>query len=244
MTEVEEGSKEGHLPDTDKLRRFSLGLGIALLIYVLACGELGDNVQTVLTPIVHFKRPSVLFVALLLASVYSAYRYWYYAINLGLTRANIREYLCQPNAVYVFLGGETTFRQLLERPAQNSLPQEYMFALLRKLPAGLSRKDCTVLANGAKEPELVNEQIAKHLNQYLPGLKSENISTQTPQGGNGWAHVSSMSFKTKVLCWIENTESWLPIIVNGLAIVAWVVSLFWPELFCIRTAPLHTFPDL
>ena len=36
--------KEGQLPDTDKLRRFSLGVGVALLIYVLACGEFGDSV--------------------------------------------------------------------------------------------------------------------------------------------------------------------------------------------------------
>ena len=107
----EDAEQDRRFPDIDKLRRFSLGVGIALLIYVFAGGKFGDHVQTILTPIVEFERPWVLLGALLLASIYSTYRYWYYGIHLASTRAKIRKYLRQPESVYVFVGDETFYEQ-------------------------------------------------------------------------------------------------------------------------------------
>lgn len=229
MAEDHKEETENGLPDTGKLRRFSLGVGVALIIYTLAGGEFGDSVQTVLTPIVHFQRPSALLWALLLASIYSTYRYWYYGIRLALTRSKIREYLCSEESVYVFIGHERFFEEALgQHASQQTVPKDCVARLCRQLPQGLHRGECIVITYGASEPELVQEQVAKKLDKYFPGLTSVNVSVKTPQKGNAWAHVESTNPVTNWWCWLEDFELWLPIIVNGAAVVLCIGREAWP----------------
>jgi hypothetical protein len=218
----EDAEPDRDLPDTTKLRRFALGVGVALLIYVLAGGEFGDSVHTVLTPIVHFERPSVLLGALLLASIYSSYRYWYYAIKLAPTRAKIREYFREPRSVYVFLGDEQFYKDSIATTGQTPF-RVAVSHLDGKLPSGLSREQGMVITHGYDECK----QVARKLEHYFPGLKTENISV-TKENGTCWAYVSTTSHVTNWWCWVEGVELWLPIIVNGAALVACVGRESWP----------------
>ena len=228
MTENEEVSKAGQLPDTEKLRRFSLGVGIALLIYVFAGGEFGDSFQTILTPIIHFKRSWVLLLALILTSVYSSYRYWYYGIHLASTRAKMRKYLESSDSVYVFNDSENVFNS----QANHINPTEtrnFLSALYAKVPAGLARKDYICITHGSYDTDQIKQKVAKQLEQYFPQIKAANIETSIIKGQHWWAHVGSLSLQTQVLCCIEDTELYLPIIVNGVATAAWIVAWLWPQ---------------
>ena len=219
---------ERNLPDAEKLRRFSLSVGVALLIYVLAGGQFGQTVQTVLTPIVHFDRPGYLLGALVLASLYSSSRYWYYVIHSPQTRRKIRKFLRKSGAVLVFFGDEIYFEEQMKPSAQTET-RHCLAALYSRLPPGLPRSDFQVITHNVKEPELVNEQVAKKLNKHFPGLEGVNVSVEAPQQrGICWAHVSTTSRTTDWWCWLEDFDLWLPIILNGVALVGLLVRETWP----------------
>lgn len=210
------------LPDATKLRRFALGVGVALLIYVLAGGKFGHSVQTILVPIVEFTRPWIFSWALILASVYSSYRYWYYAIKLAPTRAKIRKYFREPRSVYVFLGDARFYTENVT----NSGTTPFRMALSHvhgKLPSGLSREENVVISYGFDECA----QVARKLERYFPGLRPEDISVMR-ENTICWAHVNSTSRATDWWCWIEDVELRLPIIVNGVALLAYIGRESWP----------------
>jgi|CXWL01.1.fsa_nt_gi hypothetical protein len=223
------------LPDTDKLRRFSLGVGVALLIYAVAGGHIGQSLQTVLIPIVHFDRPQFLLGALVLASIYSTSRYWYYGIRLSQTRGKIREYLRKEGSVLVFVGDEMRFTQELNvQPPNHTRKCQGMH--YGRLHPDWPRSDFHVITHGQTEPELIEKQIAAKLEKYFPGLKAEDISFVPDKESIGRAQVFTTSQSTDRWCWLEEVELRLPIIVNAVAWVSLLGCAAWslfPLLGCV-----------
>ena len=73
-------------PDLQKLRRFSLAIGLILLTYSMAAVEIpSDEVIRPLGLPVKIGNPNLLGIALVLASVYGMLRFYYYGVVLHLT---------------------------------------------------------------------------------------------------------------------------------------------------------------
>jgi hypothetical protein len=90
-------SNESH-PDVTKLRRFALTVGLLLFTYSLAGVRLETSAK--ITPFGFpflISRPDLLGIGLVLASVYSAARYWYYALMAGISPARARRRLLVNN---------------------------------------------------------------------------------------------------------------------------------------------------
>ena len=78
-------------PDLDKLRRFTLTIGMILLVYSLAGVKLQSPAQ--IRPLgipLEISHPEYLPVGLILASLYAALRFWYYGVKRSHTPAFIQ----------------------------------------------------------------------------------------------------------------------------------------------------------
>lgn len=65
------------------------------------------------------------------------------------------------------------------------------------------------------------EQAKKEVERYFPGIGSQRVNFQAFQGGAG-CHVDiKVPAIVRAVCWIENLDFLLPIIVNILAIAFW-----------------------
>nr|WP_281720585.1 hypothetical protein [Nitrosomonas nitrosa] len=218
--------REKGLPDTDKLRRFSLSVGMALLLYTLAGGQFEDRLQTPLsTAIISIKCPWVLLWAFGFTAVYSAYRYWYYAINLALTRSKIRKRFQQKESIYAFGGSETYFQQESKHSSETTT-KNFIFKTAQDAPAGLPVKAFIINTEGAVNEREIQQRIAKQLDSYFPRIRAENIVLiPSEDKTHRLAHIGSIDFKTIFFCWMENAELWLPVIVNAFAVI---LCLAWP----------------
>ena len=221
-----EGPEEPGENTINKLRRFSLGISSALLIYVLAGGEIPDEIKTQAVTVVHFKNPSVLLVFLVLVTAYASFRYWYHGIYRALTRRKVRAYLVKPESIFVFSGSERRFNSFMDREAETDI-RACVHVLYRKLPSGMPRDHCVVIGHDGTEEHQIKEQAAKKAGHYFPGLTPENISI-IPLGTQAWAHVSSISSSTRWTCWTEDVDLYLPVLVSGLALVAICFYALWP----------------
>ena len=229
---IESSEEEASAPNVEKLRRFALGVGIALLIYVVAGGEIEDKLQTPITPLVHFVNPQVLLWIFLVAVIYSSYRYWYYGIHLAMTRKKIRKYLRSNDSTYVFAGAESSYEQSVN-VNHHTKTKSMLSALYRKLPPDLPRSACIVVTHAESRDDFLKAQVAKKLERYFPGLKARNVSTtmaDAEASENLWSHVSSISNVTRWLCLIEDAELYLPIFVSGFAVLALFIGRVWPWL--------------
>ena len=81
-------------PDITKLRRFALSIGLILFFYAIAGVEL--DVAKSITPLgipLVIKRPNLLGICLVVASIYAAVRYWYYSTIVSISPASARKFL-------------------------------------------------------------------------------------------------------------------------------------------------------
>ena len=71
-------------PDLERLRRFSLTMGLLVFTYAAAGISLADD-QTVAPFGIHFTidRPELLPIGLAVGSLYSAFRFWYFGVALS-----------------------------------------------------------------------------------------------------------------------------------------------------------------
>ncbi len=81
-------------PEITRLRRFSLAFGLLLVTFSVAGVEIDSpaTISPLGIPLV-LKRPGLLGIGLVLGSVYSLLRYWYYGILVGLSPRRARKRL-------------------------------------------------------------------------------------------------------------------------------------------------------
>lgn len=224
-----DGRDESSDDEIHKLRRFALGTALALFVYVLGGGELRDELSAPLATIIRFRHPDVLLVLLVITTAYAAFRYWYHAIYLSLTRAKIRAYLETEQSILIFPNSEDDFSHKTE-PAtgKGSVWWQAINTLLTKLPNGLPRSRCIVIGHIGDNREHMSKAVATKLNHYFPGLTPENVSLVCPGEGVYWAHISSRSSMTRWSCLSEDFDLWLPVYAAGLSIALLVGSKLWP----------------
>ena len=228
-----EDSVETSLPDSHSTRRFAMATGLILLIYTLAGGHLNGKVQTALIDLGAFDRPWVLLVVLALASVYGGFRYWYYAIQLPLTRTKIRKYLVSPESILAFVGKKHDYRVSIEAGTHSEYLTLHSF-LTSRSPAGFDPFDLVVGAGQSTTPnsviawDQVRASIARQFDSYFPGIKFEEVHVWNKDTGLGtaWASIDKVNSSTRLYILLEDIDLHLPLYLNGFALALLVVFQF------------------
>jgi len=131
------------LPEKDKLRRFSLIIGIVLFTYSIAAVKL--DVNAVIHPLgipLKIEYPNIIGIGLVLASVYSTLRYIYYAIIVRICPMEARKLIRE--------GSPLVFEWKLLTSGSESTEHK-MTAINRYYPKGLDLSLKNKLMNNQTE---------------------------------------------------------------------------------------------
>lgn len=90
-------------PDLATLSRFAMTTGTLLLVFVIGGGVVDQQWTSSLIPL-KVTHPEFLVWLYCGVAFYAAWRYWYYAIEIPLTRTKIRRYLQSKESILVLNG--------------------------------------------------------------------------------------------------------------------------------------------
>ena len=231
------------LPDQSNIRRFALTVGLILLGFTLAGGHILPEVHGGVLG-VKFDRSWVLLHFLLLTSLYGSYRDWDYAIKVPVSRTVIRRYLQQADSILVFKGQGQAYRDAIMRVSD---PHASGHALLEaRCPPGHTPFEFIIYTDALTQAtdEYVRHLVANRVHAYFPGITEREVTTRE-SGDVCLAAVNKLRVGTKLRAFLEDLDDWDPIIINGLAILAFTVIdlsalvLFWGK--TKKTGTFHFF---
>jgi len=224
-----------------KLRRLSIGLSLALLIFTFGEGSLGEKQTTVsmISTTLTLNNPEILRYLLIAAMFYSTGLYGYQGIQLPLTRQKIRDYLTEENSMFIVQGAQERFAEILEHGSGSSPERTFIYELYRKIPRGMPPEHAIVICYGIadNEVEVMRQLASKTAAHYFPDLQPDDveITPSNDDSQNYWGHVKkNLNLKTQALCWLEDLYLFLPIVLFVIALACWYV---WPMVLSVWRSP-------
>jgi hypothetical protein len=228
-------------PDLATLSRFAMTTGTLLLVYVIGGGIVQKEWTSVLIPL-KITRPEFLVVFFCGVSIYAAWRYWYYAIELPLTRRKIRNYLKSDKSILVLHGEDENELRATLTMSLGPQMKRVRIEHIRRIPPGFNPNEAllfTKVESSASSPELAKEIVAVAYAKYFPLLDSGQVEVLSaidgfPQNAF-WANISPRSTKTLLHCFAEDADLFAPVWLNGIGLALLVSSWFlcWPSSLCV-----------
>ena len=219
-------AESNDLLEQGNIRRFALAVGLILLGFTLADGHILPEVHGGVLG-VKFDRPWVLLLFLVFTSIYATYRYWYFAIKVPVSRTAIRRYLKQGDSILVFKGQEQAYKEAIMRVTD---PHAHQHVLLEeKCPPGHTPFEFIIYTDALTQATdgYVRHLVANRVHDYFPGITKHEIATRE-SGDISLATVNKLKAGTKLRAFTEDADHWAPILINGVAIVAFVLLVFLP----------------
>ena len=228
LNDTEQGNTRT-VPDVSKTSRFAMGIGLILLAYILAEGQLtGGSANTPVgsdtpvgftTPVgfIEFHSPYVLWIFLVATSVFASYRYWYYGIKVPFTRTKIRKYLKGHESVLVWKGSEYNYRDAI-KTTNNEICRAHS-SLEQRCPPGLTPFEFIIFTDAIIAPSdgYMRKFVANRVNRYFPDIVSDEIELEN-RTDHAWASVDKDKLKTGTR-WrevLEDLDLFAPLLINGL----------------------------
>ncbi|HMF85170.1 MAG TPA: hypothetical protein VK598_02340 [Nitrospiraceae bacterium] len=211
--------------DPAKLRRFAIGVGSIMLVFVAAGGTQADNNFTIETLKISLSRPSILLWLVPIVSLYAALRYWWYGIQIPMTRTKIRKYLRHTRSLLIIKTYEEVYRTQLKQEGRASVYLPAHQELETKVPPGLTPFRFIVFTDSATKPdEIYMLQLCRNrINAYFPGITAMDFAVDETQDHLVWASPSKLRFSTRVRVFLENCDVWLPISLNSVGVLAYLL---------------------
>jgi len=215
--------------------------GTLLLVFVIGGGVVEKQWTSSLIPL-KVTHPEFLVWLYCGVAVYAAWRYWYYAIEIPLTRTKIRHYLQSKESSLVI--GTVDDRALQSTlsvalaPHLANVHRRYV----RNLPLGLAEKEALLFTGvevAESSPDVAKLTAATALAKYFPSLDANQISISDaiPEapGKIYWASVSPSRAGTVIRCRIEDADLWAPVTLNLVGLALFIFSYFfcWPSALCV-----------
>jgi hypothetical protein len=67
------------------------------------------------------------------------------------------------------------------------------------------------------------------VDNYFPGIVKAEITTWD-EGAISWASVNKLKAGTAVQVFLEDLDQWVPVMINGAAVIAFAFLVFYPWL--------------
>ncbi len=219
-------------PDVSKTSRFATAVGLILLAYVLADGQLGREASSSLVGFIVFKRPWVILLFLVAVSAYASSRYWYYGIMVPMTRTKIREFLKTDKSVLVFKRTAEKYKELIQSSGA-AIFKEHL-SLEQRCPPGLTPFEFIVFTDAHEAPAegYMRLLVANRVNRYFPSIVGDEIEL-VDHGTHAWATVSKLKGGTRWRATLEDIDLYAPVLINGAAIVLFIVFIILPRVWSI-----------
>lgn len=227
---ADESSKPRTYPNLDHLSRFTMAMGIILAIYVLAVGELPQEVSFSFISL-KLSKPNVLLYLISVASIFSSFRYWYYGIKVPLTKTQIRKFLKSPQSLSVFKGSERKYEEYLQH--SSNLQVGLNASLEERCPAGLQARHFTVFTDSMVAPTdgYMKKLVANRVDQYFPGITTDEIQLEPLDASDcAWACIGTMRPGTRLRARAEDIDLWAPVFVNAIGLGLLTIPSLWDTL--------------
>lgn len=226
---MNDGDDESAPADPVKLRRFAIGIALVMFVYVAAGGIQADNHITVEMLKVTLLRPKFLVWAIPIVAVYASVRYWWYAIKLPVTRRKIRKYLQRSRSLLVIKTWESNFRNDI----LTNRTSAFMLAigeLATKVPAGLSPYSFIIFTDAYHEPDdnYMFHLCRNRIDTYFSGIGAKEFQVDESQDHHAWISPSKLRFNTQAWVIVEDSDLWLPIVLNVIGLLLFLLYLLCP----------------
>lgn len=228
-------------PDINKVRRFSIGVGLVLTIYVFAGGEINPDIHSSIVNI-KIARPEAILLFLILSSVYSAWHYWYFGVAVPPTRAKIRTYLKNPMSILVVKYLESNYKVNLLRSDSHELLAHAQME--ERCPAGRTPFDFIIYTDAMAAPNdgYMRRLVANRVDQFFPGITPGEITLSDSPAGDAnmqWATVGRLSRGTEWREFLEDLDLFAPILLNTFSFfLITTLILYCYTFFCPAGAKL------
>lgn len=215
--------------------------GTLLLVYVIGGGIAQKEWTSALVPL-RITHPEFLILFFCGVAMYAAWRYWYYAIHLEITRRKIRDYLKSDKSILVLYGkSENEMSPTLTHLVAPKVKQAMTGHSLR-IPPGFNPREALLFTKvdySESNDELVKQIVAAAYAKYFPSLDAGQIEVrsvidESPQTAF-WANITPRNTKTWLPCVVEDIDLFAPIWLNGIGLAllfsSWVFC--WPSSLCV-----------
>lgn len=216
--------------DPAKLRRFAIGVALIMWVYVVAGGSQTANDEFRIEALkIDLSKPGILLWLVPIVSIYATVRYWWYGIQIPVTRKKIRKYLRNTRSLLVIKTYEEAYRSQLKAQTTASSYLRAHQELEAKVPPGLIPFHFIIFTDAVNKPD---EMYLLHLcrnriDTYFPGITVMDFAVDETQDHLVWASPSKLGFKARARAAIENCDSWLPISLNAIGLLAYVAYLLY-----------------
>lgn len=216
--------EDHHASDLDpaKIRRFAIGVGLVMLVFVAAGGTQTGHSLTIQTLELSLSRPSILLCLVPIVSVYATLRYWWYGIQIPMTRTKIRKYLRHTRSLLVVKLHEQTYD---EQVKGGIVPMMLLNTELEtKVPPGLTPPRFTVFTDAVSKPDnnYMLHLCRNRIHTYFPGITVMEFAIDEFSDSHAWVSPSKLRFSTRVRAFLENCDLWLPISVNAVGLLVYL----------------------
>jgi hypothetical protein len=75
----------------------------------------------------------------------------------------------------------------------------------------------------------IRHLVANRVDNYFPGIVKAEITTWD-EGAISWASVNKLKAGTAVQVFLEDLDQWVPVMINGVAVIAFAFLVFYPWL--------------
>jgi len=208
-----------------KLRRFAMGVALIMLVFVAAgATQVGDHLS-IDTLKISLSRQSILLWLVPIVSAYATVRYWWYGIQIPMTRTKIREYLRHTRSLLIVKMSEQQYGANVQ--GASDVWVRVNSELETKVPPGLTPLQFTIFTDAVHKPDdnYMLHLCRNRISMFFPGITAMEISIEEYADHHAWASPSKLRFSTRARAFLENCDLWLPISLNSVGVLAYLLYL-------------------